>query len=109
MPNGTQAVLSEGKEAAGLQHSVGLAEKAAAVGDVHSHMLRIGAIELAVRIGQMLSIALPDRHPILQADERGKLVTRHDKGRRDVETAHPAVEALGEVTRRTAEASANVD
>jgi len=72
-------------------------------------MLRIAAVKDRIRVGQLLTVAELDPDLLLHPQQRREPVGGLDEGRRDVEAAHGAVEALCDVTGRAAEPAADVD
>jgi hypothetical protein len=105
----SEAVFRESKEATGLQHTPHLAEKLRSVGDVHRDVLAVGAVEEAVRVGEVVCIALLERNLVPQIEQGRELVRRLDEWCGDVDPSDRAAEALREVARRPAEAAADVE
>src|SRR5829696_2750046 len=90
------------------QDPVGFAEKARTVGDIHRDVLRVGAIEDAVGIGQRLALSIVDGDLAFQAKERGELSGRFHERRRDVDTCDAALEACCEVAGWSAETATDI-
>ncbi len=90
-------------------HPVSLTDKPRPVGDVHRHVLSESPIEDTIRVRQTLTIPLCDLDLALQVQQRRQLARRVDEGRRDIDAADLAAKPGREVTRRTAQAAADVE
>src|SRR3569623_2109702 len=88
---------------------MGLGKEPRPIGDVHGDVLRVGAVKGSVPVRQPLAVAVPDRHLIFHAEQRGKFVACVDKRLCDIESAHLAMKSVRDIPSGTAEAATNVN
>src|SRR5271165_5509882 len=97
------------EKCAGLQYPVGLLEKLGSIGNVHGHVLRIGTIESAIRIWQVLTVAMMKGKLAFHAEQRGEFYGCFHERKSDVDAADLAPKARREISGGAAKAATNVE
>ena len=102
-------MFREGEEPARLDHPKSLGKEGGAIGHVHGDMLRVGAFENRVCVGQAGTVAQLKLDLVRHAGEPVQFHASLDKARRDVDARHPTPEPLRHVPGRAADRAADVE
>ena len=97
------------EQPARFQYPAGFAVKRRLIGNVHRHVLGIGAVEAGVVERQVEGVGLPKRHPVIKPGLFGQHHRHVAEFLRQVDAGDPAAVFRGQKPRRPADARPDIE